>query len=353
MRFFTLLVLFAAIAFNLHAQTVPTKKMAVYMKETATWCEPCGTWGWQLNSDILSRPVSQPFVTAKMHTSRSSALHSPDALTMNAYMSSASGVPAFYVNMNNETAYSSTGGIFTGTTRTNVWSVIDNFATQDADIATGFTTTISADKTNITINTSTLTFNDVDGDYYLGVYVLEDDVFEIQRGFTSGATHNKVFREAITPVMGEQVTGGMTPAGTQLDLSYGYQVPAEYEADKLQFFVILWKKDGIDYTFETSWSDFQYATTTTGVENRFADNANAYSFVNNNTLNYHFITNEWVGKNLSVTVVNAQGQEVQTLFDGPATADVRSELHTIGLAPGMYMVRTEIDGEVQTQKVML
>jgi hypothetical protein len=350
MKKFTFLSLVALLSFSSYAQTVPTKKMAFFAKKTATWCNPCGTWAWDLFDDVYNRVGGEAFVSAEMHISTSSVLASGAANTMYDYMEQRSSTPVFYVNSINQTQYSSTGGIYTGSTKTRVFEVIDSIGLTDADINSAFTASIT--NNDITVNTKTEVFNATTGDFYLGVYLVEKDVVAYQNGIGNSASHKIVFRDNIsTNVMGDLVSSGAVSPGATFNNVFNFTVPATYDVSKLQVFVVLWNKVGTDYNFESAYSDFQYLSTTPiGKIEELAIDVSAYQ--SQDILHYQ-LQNNTSNEKMTVDLINVNGQIVKTIYEGIPDNNLEIKTSVADLPKGVYFVRTNIKDQSKTIKIIL
>ena len=52
-----------------------------------------------------------------------------------------------------------------------------------------------------------------------------------------------------------------------------------------------------------------------------------------------------------LSVVDVRGREVAVLHDGEASGALRATLDATGLAPGLYVVRLDVSGQVQTRTI--
>ncbi|MEZ4684996.1 MAG: T9SS type A sorting domain-containing protein [Bacteroidia bacterium] len=353
MKKISILLIFAGFVLGAMAQDVPFRKRAIYIKKTATWCGPCGEWGWDLNEEIVSRVTGRPFFAMGLHESTSSRLYTPASTDFDALTQPNSGVPNFYVNQRNVTEYSSSGGIFTTTTKNNVFRAIDSTGLERADIGTAFYTSVLPVKREIKVYTKTEIFNDIDGEYYLGLYAIEDNIIEYQASRSNTALHKNIFREALTPtITGTLVASGPTGRGVMYD-TLTWVVPSAYDIANMKILAIIWKKDGNNFIFENSWSDDSYITTITSVDDEIDQLAGASAFVREDVLNYRLLLNEFNGKQISVDLLNINGQQVKSIYSGSANSGIQTSINTGDLAKGVYLVRTRMGEQVKTLKVVL
>ena len=225
---------------------VPNTKMAFLVKKTATWCGPCGGWGWNRFEDIYEDETLAPHIAVEMHAS-GGALGSNDAKEVGEYLDSQNGIPSFYVNC----AY------FSGLTA--IKNAINSAGEAPAAINSAFTVDV-IDAGKIQINLKTKVFEPVDGDFYLGVYLLEKGVQAEQSGHSNpNPVHKAVFREALSNNnMGDLMSSGTAEVGAEFDHTIYYIIDTEYKRDDLQIFLILWKKINNEYVFESAYTDSKY-----------------------------------------------------------------------------------------------
>jgi hypothetical protein len=353
MKQFSILLIFVGFALSAFAQDVPFRKMGLYTKKTATWCGPCGSWGWDLDKEIVDRTSGRAFISMKLHESSSSRLHTPDAIEFGALMGSSSGVPNFYANQANRTG-SVPGGISPTLTRSNVFRTIDSTGAAIADIGTVFTTSIDPTTDEISVYLKTEVLQEITGEYYVAAYVVEDDVIEYQESRGPNAIHQNVFRAYITPtVTGNLVASGTTDRGTIVVDTLNWIVPLDYDPRKIKVFVVVWKQEANGFVFENAWSDKQYITTVTSVDEELDVLAGASVFSRDDMLRYRLSLNEFNGQDLQVDLLNINGQTVKAIYNGTANTGIETEVSTADLAKGVYLVRTQLNGQVKTLKVIL
>ena len=234
------------------AQTVEQKQMALVAKKTATWCNPCGTWGWSLFDEVVAANDDKA-VVFELHNSLSSNLYSPAASAMYDEFEYHGTVPVFYVNGVNETQYSSTGVIYTSSTKTRIDFVVDSIANISPIANVGYDATKTGN--TIQLNTRVKFFQSGTGEFYLGVYLTENDVEEYQNGIGNSAIHHNPLRDAISDNdLGDLIATGLIGAGTEFTNSYTYTVNSSYEVSNVRIFAVIWKKENGGYTYVNAYT---------------------------------------------------------------------------------------------------
>lgn len=334
------------------AQTVPTKKMAFMGKKTATWCAPCGTWAWAAFDDIYNRTSGEPFIATEMHISSSSVLASSDAATIYTHMETRSSTPVFYVNNINETQYSSSGGIYTNATKNRIYAVADSVGQTNADINAAYTATISPSGV-ISVSTKTKAFSAVTGDYYLGIYLVENDVVAYQNGIGSTAVHKSILREAISvDAMGDLVSSGAIAAGAEFTNTFTHTVDPSYNANNLQLFAVLWKKVGNDYYYESAYSDFQ-TLVATPIQKIELNNDLAVSAYTTEGQLYYQLDNIDANQDVTVELIGLNGQVEKSIYNGSTTGNLQVTLNVADLPKGVHLIKTVVEGKMRTIKILL
>ncbi len=232
---------------------VEETNMAIINKLTATWCGPCGDWGWDLFEGIIADNHNDAIIIGT-YGSSSSKLKNPTAELFKKDFAPSAGWPAFCVNGANETEYSSTGGIYTTTTQTNCKSAVDAHKNSEVLVNAGYEANIEDGK--LTIKARSLFFKDGDAaaEYKMGAYVMEDKVKETQAGKTGIVEHHHVLRGSMTAtdLYGVKIEGGST-SGASFEHTFTMDIPAEYIQENLEYAVVIWKVNGSKHEFVNAY----------------------------------------------------------------------------------------------------
>jgi hypothetical protein len=227
------------------AQVPKNQSIAIVEKATATWCGPCGGWGWDLHEDIMADNAAKAFVFTLYGDASSNYYNSTaDALT-----SWGQSWPNWGVNNKNRTAFSSSGGIYTTTTQTTIKSAVDSFYATAAKASTGFTFKIVGN--TVTVETKTKFWQAGSGSYYLAAYLTEDSVYGYQNGHTGNAYHHYVLRGSMSgPAYGDLIASGTIAANQTYDKTFTFNITdATWQKPKLKVVTVLWKQNGSSYDF--------------------------------------------------------------------------------------------------------
>jgi len=345
MKFFTTLLISLFIASVSYGQYVSDKKVAFVVKQTATWCGPCGTWGWDLWSDVLTDNTLPEFGAAQVHSSTASELTCPAAVEVAAFYEASTGVPSFYVGPVNQTQ-SSGGGINVSGTLARIKAVIRAYDRLDAKVGVGYSATLNNDV--IDISAKVKAFSDVSTEHYLAVYVLEKDVVNYQNGQGNDAVHKIVLRDALTPNgYGNLIKAGSISAGEEFDYTFSYTVPANMNAENVRLAMVIWEKDGSEWKQESSYSVRESLVSST--EQPFEEKATLEVFATADAINYSIAPKQ--AGDLKVDLVNVSGQIVQPLFFGSVDQQLQRSFPVSNPPSGVYFVRSNFEGTVKTEAV--
>jgi hypothetical protein len=221
------------------------KSMALVTKMTATWCGPCGSWGWITNEELIDQLGGKAVVMSLYYPQ---GLNNPTASEWIADFNTL-GTPNWAVNGRNRTVYSSTGGIFTSTTKSNCVNASDSTysASPEAQAIYGAFTT---EGSTITVNTLTQFYGSPSGEYYLGAYIVENGVIADQAGDAgTNASHPYVLRGSMDGnPYGTLLVNGSTGTET-MENTFSMTMESGWVPENINVALVIWKKVGGSYTF--------------------------------------------------------------------------------------------------------
>ncbi len=236
-------LLFTSVSF---AQiTVPEVQQSLYGAVDATWCGICGNVGVPTTASIYSQ-VSDKAVFFEMHRSQSSALHSNVATTL-ATAFGASAQPQVTLN-----------GMFLGILNANIENQIvsdvnANYNATSTDINAGFEWWIENDTLYVTTNTKY--FTDLAGEFYTGVYVTEDSIWEFQANYNPNIPdgniyHFHILRDVLSSnAFGIETGNGMMTSGQEFEETHKIKINADWDLDNIHINTVVWQKNGATYSF--------------------------------------------------------------------------------------------------------
>jgi hypothetical protein len=228
------------------AHAVEKKNTGLVFKFTGTNCYYCGDWGWDMFKTLINQYHKKDAVCIGAYSQNSFAklLISPIATDMDKRVPVTKGYPTFTGIFND-----AWGGGNTFESMNNIISTsITNHKNSPVVANVGFTQKIEGDK--MVVSTTTKFFQSTDGEYYLGVYILEDGIVANQAGPKGGpnAVHDNVLRGG-NGSWGELISSGSVADGKYFDKVININLASEWNKAKLTVYSVIWKKNGDKYDF--------------------------------------------------------------------------------------------------------
>jgi hypothetical protein len=232
------------------ANAVEEKNMGLVFKFTGTNCYYCGDWGWPFFKEMITLYHKKDAVCIGAYSQNQFAqlLISPIATAFDKRVPVTKGYPTFTGNFVD--AWS--GGNTLAGMKNVISTEISNHKSSEVIVNAGFTSTIEDDY--MTVSTSTKFFKDTEGEYYIGVYMLENGVVANQSGPNGGpnAVHDCVLRSG-NGDFGELISEGEVKSGKFIDRTIKLQINPSWKKENLNVFTIIWKKNGDKYDFVNAY----------------------------------------------------------------------------------------------------
>jgi hypothetical protein len=214
---------------------VPKENIGMLTKITATWCNPCGTWGWEAMEGLIA-DYSEDHIVVSMYAPSSSKLYNTAAEEI-ANEIGFSGTPNFAGN-----------GLDQGTSVASATAIVDTFASAPVIAVPAYALELVLEDT-IIIETKTKFWEGVNGKFHLQVFVVEDHVMEEQNGQTGDVAHHMVVRKWFTALDSNNVIlDGSASAGDIKEKRFMIETDAEWDWDNLYIMSTLWMENPADPT---------------------------------------------------------------------------------------------------------
>lgn len=286
------------ITLQLHSQDVPEVQFSMITKITATWCPFCGTWGWDVFEELLSQNQDKAIVIANHYSGDLRNQTASDiADNLNSF-----GQPVFYLNNTNQ-------NITSGNRESRLSEVkekVDDNYEASVVANTGLTASLSGNI--LTVNTKTRFFQQAEGEFYLGVYIIEDNVIHQQASRSSMANHKNVMRGSVgTGSFGVQLASGTIDAGSEFIQEYAAELNSGWNTDNIKLATIIWKKQGDLYLFYNGYVYEGWQTTTTVHENK-VEGVDVNVFSDLSGMLHVQLELEKNIKDLSIAMIDASGR---------------------------------------------
>ena len=333
---------------NMNAQ-VPETHMALATPKTATWCEPCGEWGVE-STEIMVEESMDKAVFIELHNSDDLSNTTNDAIL--ADFPYTAYTPAWYVNGLNVTYAVDGGGQIPTYTEQNVKSAIDSTYEVPPVANSIYEFTLSGNE--LTVNTQTKFFQSTEGDYYLAVYVVENDVDEDQDGAPANFLRDFTLRTGMTAGnhYGELVASGVIAAGTEYEDTYTVTLDNDWVQSHIWLATVIWQNNGGIYSYVNAFTD--YGRIAVGVEElvsadfeiQLINNPAQYSAqLQVGAINYL--------ENVQIQLTDLQGRILQTIYNGTMLEGNHIiDINLENISSGMYLVNT-ISGQHQNSQSLV
>lgn len=231
---FVLAAVVSGSAFAQSDWSVPEENIGMLTKITATWCGPCGGWGWDAMDDLYNT-YGEEHIVISLYAPSSSKLYNSAAEEL-ADEIGYGGTPNFAGN-----------GVDQGTAAASASAIVDTFATAPVLGVPGYAIEWVTEDT-IMIEVKTKFFEGVNGKFHVKTFMVENGVVEEQSGQTGDVEHKMVVRKWFNPG-GDSTTvilDGTADAGDEFTKKYFIDTDQEWDWDNLYIITTLWMENPAD-----------------------------------------------------------------------------------------------------------
>ncbi len=346
--FFTLLLLCSTFTF-LQAQeiTVPQTQRPLITKRTASWCPNCGGWGWTFFRNLIDDNKDKAVFFADHYSGDHTT---PTSLAIAANFGGVSQ-PVFFLNNQNQNVTSSN----TATARTNFQNQVNTAFATPPVVQSGFLPILNSATNTLTVQAKARFFQNADGEYYLGIYLVRKEYIGFQAGGPgNNAEHKEVLWSHLTPTaFGEPIGNGAIAQGTEVNVN-GQLSVAGLDPSKLRVVTVVWKKEGNTFRVINANEEDTF------LEPSAADEISAsrhqmriFPKVIQDEARVELDLAEGVSS-MRIELIAPSGQVAETIFSGAAAQGTHHFALRRGNYPaGLYFVRLSSHAHVQTQRVIL
>lgn len=327
---------------------VPQTQMSLINKIAADWCPPCGGWAWDFFHELIDDNSEHAILFAAHH---SGGLQNSVAINMTSNYG-VNSQPRFILNSIDQNVSSSNSAIM----RTTIQEKVNQKAASSPLVQSGIDAFYSSDGM-LRVRTKTSFFDNANGAYYLGVYLIEKTVSHMQANQPNPAEHKNIIRlECTGNDFGNLLASGSIESGATFS-NYS-EIPLEnYEPSNLEIATIIWKKVDNTYVFENANkdSDIQLMEVT----NTFSPESEVVQFAVKPNLiqNYATIDIELEESiaNANLEVVDIQGRTIQQIYQGQMNKGAQQFTITRNnqMSAGLYFVYLHTDKDLVVRKIVL
>ncbi len=344
----TLSIAFSLLAFVGYTQDAPETQSTLITKISATWCPPCGGWGWDMFHDLIEDNEEKATLIA-VHHSGNLLTPTSGALAENFMIT---GQPQFFMGNVNQGIFSSNSV----TKRAEIQQAVDEAAGQAPIVNTGISASYTDDTQEINVNTRTEFFQNADANYYLGLYIVNDGYVGFQQSQGANAEHEKVLVTSFTTShFGDPLTSGVVTDGTIIEGMYSIAIDPEWEVEKLEVISIIWSEVNGVYTYVNSniTNDIGLAVSSNFLQEAVSDFTIEPTIMNSgeSTINFELFDQDYY----TINIMDQTGKLVKSVFQGELSAGThrfavkRSDLG----AAGIYYVTVDAAAGKSTRELIV
>lgn len=336
------LVLLGLVCSTSYAQEIDTKQWTLFMKKTATWCPPCGGWGWNFFDAVYNAHKDNKVVLMNVHYS--GELQNQVATDVSGIVP-ASGQPRFIVNNFVLDVYS--GNM--GEKKQEVDEIVEYNQSSGAFIGLGSDVVYDIGTGMLTAKSVARKLIDNDKtEFKIAHYLVKKAAVASQAGQNGDVTHKNVLAGSISNKgIGVDLVfdGVVNGSEANITVERKYQESDGFDPSDYIVYTVLWIPSSGGYTF--------YNATSTEISE-----VNAAYDTNNESLYSAFFGQEG---DLMVDIDRMNSDQVMVeLFDirgqktlsGMVSKTGRSTMDGIQLSQGKYIV-VFTDGKTKISKKII
>ena len=347
----TLLLFIALSSASLFAQqSVPEVQKTMITKVTATWCPPCGGWGWDLFSDLVDDNSSSAVLIAGHYAGSDLQTTAGNEIADNFGVS---GQPSFYLGNARQSATQGTSA----TARNTIKSEVDAaLASSPVVNATVYATAFDG-AANYSFETKVEFFQATSGEYSLAVYAVEDGVINRQTSRGNDAVHKRVMRGNIDgqTTFGEVFQTGAALPGDTYSSTFNFEFPGEWNTSNISLVSVLWLKNGDTYEFVNAnqivQEDWEFVSSTNNALSASDYRVTGFSESGILTTTLDFAAG---AQNVQLSLIDESGRLLasRSLGDTPS-GKTQVVWEDLNLQTGLVVVRLRTEDGERTVKVMV
>jgi len=230
-------------------KNVERKQVPIMMKMSGETCPPCGGWGWTAWEELSGKFKGKAFCWTNYGTFVSNGNFrgqeiTPTMQAMQDRFWKSNSKPSFV-----------TGNTDYGTKPEEAETSANDFIAQQATVSAVLDTKFNGDE--LTLTAEVEFFDDMPGEYYLGAYVVEDQVVGYQSGHPdpNNASHHYVMRGSMsTTAWGLPLVNTGALSGDKFIKTFTANIPTSFNRENLSYGVVIWKKVGLTYIFVNAYT---------------------------------------------------------------------------------------------------
>ncbi|GAB4383350.1 MAG: hypothetical protein Kow0075_15450 [Salibacteraceae bacterium] len=233
-RIFTVTLCFASLGLFSQSWDVPQENKGLVTKITASWCGPCGSWGWDAFSDLVETHKDNGICMA-LYASSSSLFYT-SAASVIADEIGFGGYPNFAANGEDQ-----------GVSYSNVSPIIEDFVDNAPVKANAAYEIAKVTDDSILINVKAKFFQNSTGTYLIAAYLIEDHVVGYQNGQGDSAVHHMVFRGAFSEASNNfELTNQGASEGEEFTKTLYIERDDQWDLSHVTIATVIWASDSLN-----------------------------------------------------------------------------------------------------------
>jgi len=232
--------------------SITQQQVPILFKITGETCYYCGDWGWAAWKDLAKKYTGgKGFTWSNYGVGFSNSFFRNQEMTptmepIEQMFEEGGGKPNFATN-----------GKDYSTSAANAGTAADASIAETAKVSANMEATV--DGTTVTVKAAAKFFEDMAGEYYMGVYLVEDKVSGPQSGpigSSGNVDHYMVMRGSLTDgnAWGVSIKSD-AKSGDYVEKTYTATIKSGYNKDNFKYGVIIWKKDGAKYSYVNAFTN--------------------------------------------------------------------------------------------------
>jgi len=341
-HFLLSIILFFGI--SIFAQDVPAEQRTLITKISATWCIPCGEWGWDLFKDLIDENEDKAVLIVAHHSGELESSTAED-ITSNF---SIFNQPVFLSNNTNQNNIFGDASLI----RNEIKNIVDSSFLTTPIANAGMDLTLVGTQLQVAIKSKF--FQDADGEFYIAAYVVESKIEQEQAGIGI-AFHEKVLRAAVTSTtFGDLLVDGNVTANTEFDNTYSMTLDSEWSTSNIEIITIIWKKVNDTYQVVNTNISSDFVTSVASVDVLLQEaSLKVFPTITATSATVSVEVKETL-ENASLGLYDLNGRKVVDVFQGNIKTD--NNTFTINKkmvnANGIYFLVLKSNDKIASQKVI-
>ncbi len=238
--------------YTLAAREPERKNTALFYKITATWCAPCGAWGWEVANEVQENRANDQLYMAIFNSSQADmnnrAFYNSTAVTLG-FNFRHSSWPSFGVNGINLTDKYQVNGLDISGLKQECYDSIDAFVQRE--VVVNAASQLALEQEELRVKTNVRFFEKAVGTYYLASYIIEDGAVNYQNQQSGRVAHKGVLRGTLDSLdWGRLMVADSVEQDALFSYDYSFSLEGkDWDSQKLVIYNIIWKKEGSRYRY--------------------------------------------------------------------------------------------------------